>query len=45
MGSVRTRAGIIVDNVLIYVTGGLSFANFSRSYTQTDFNTPGSETF
>jgi hypothetical protein len=28
-----------------YVTGGVAFANFKRTATQTDLNTPGSETF
>ena len=45
MGSLRTRGGIVVDNVLVYVTGGLSFANFSRTYTQTDLNAPATEVF
>ena len=31
-GTVRTRAGVVVDNLLIYVTGGVAFANFDRSY-------------
>jgi outer membrane immunogenic protein len=45
MGSLRTRAGVVVDSVLIYVTGGLAFADFSRTYTQTDLNAPASEVF
>ena len=32
-GTVRTRAGIVVDNVLLYVTGGFAYANFNRDYT------------
>ena len=32
-GTARTRAGIVVDNLLVYVTGGLAYANFKRSYT------------
>ena len=40
LGSLRTRAGVVVDSVLIYVTGGLAFADFSRTYTQTDLNAP-----
>jgi outer membrane immunogenic protein len=36
---------VVVDNLLIYVTGGLAFANFSRTYTQTDLNVPQSEVF
>jgi outer membrane immunogenic protein len=30
-GTLRTRSGVIVDNVLIYVTGGLAYANFNNS--------------
>jgi outer membrane immunogenic protein len=32
-GTVRARSGIIVDNLLLYATGGLAYANFNRSYT------------
>jgi outer membrane immunogenic protein len=45
LGSLKTRTGVIVDNLLIYVTGGLALGNFSRSYSQIDLNTPGTETF
>ena len=45
-GTLRTRAGVVVDNLLIYVTGGLALANFQRSWTLTDeINPPVSETF
>jgi outer membrane immunogenic protein len=30
-GTVRARSGVIVDNVLLYVTGGLAYANFNNS--------------
>jgi outer membrane immunogenic protein len=30
-GTVRARSGVIVDNVLLYATGGLAYANFARS--------------
>ena len=30
-GTLRTRTGIIVDNLLLYVTGGLAYAKFERS--------------
>jgi len=30
-GTLRTRAGVVVDNLLIYVTGGLAVARFDRS--------------
>jgi outer membrane immunogenic protein len=32
-GTLRGRSGVIVDNVLIYATGGLAYANFARSYS------------
>jgi outer membrane immunogenic protein len=32
-GTLRTRAGIVMDNLLLYVTGGLAFANVDRSWT------------
>ena len=31
-GTARVRSGIIVDNVLLYVTGGLAIANFERTF-------------
>ena len=30
-GTVRTRAGVVVDNLLLYVTGGVAYANTERS--------------
>ena len=30
-GSIRTRSGVVVDNLLLYVTGGLAFAKFERT--------------
>lgn len=45
LGTIRTRTGVVVDNLLIYVTGGVAFANFKRTYTQVDNTTPASETF
>jgi outer membrane immunogenic protein len=32
-GTVRARSGVVVDNVLIYATGGFTYANFAPSYT------------
>lgn len=32
-GTVRARSGVIVDNVLLYATGGFAYANFNRSFT------------
>jgi outer membrane immunogenic protein len=32
-GTARTRAGLVVDDVLLYVTGGLAFAKFDRTWT------------
>jgi outer membrane immunogenic protein len=34
-GTVRARTGVIVDNLLLYVTGGLAYANFDRNFTLT----------
>jgi outer membrane immunogenic protein len=31
-GTVRARSGVIVDNVLLYATGGFAYANFDRSF-------------
>lgn len=31
-GTVRARTGVIVDNVLLYATGGFAYANFDRSF-------------
>jgi outer membrane immunogenic protein len=36
MGTLRARSGVVVDNLLIYVTGGIAFAKFERSWTLTD---------
>jgi outer membrane immunogenic protein len=35
-GTVRARTGVIVDNLLLYVTGGLAYANTERSVVVTD---------
>jgi outer membrane immunogenic protein len=32
-GTVRARTGVVVDNVLIYATGGLAYARFNRDLT------------
>jgi outer membrane immunogenic protein len=32
-GTARARAGVVVDNLLLYATGGLAFANFDRTFT------------
>ena len=32
-GTLRLRTGIVVDNLLVYVTGGLAQARFDRSQT------------
>ena len=34
-GTVRARSGVIVDNLLLYVTGGLAYANTERSVALT----------
>jgi outer membrane immunogenic protein len=45
IGSIRARTGVVIDNLLIYATGGFAFGDFQRTFTQTDLNTPGLETF
>jgi outer membrane immunogenic protein len=32
-GTVRTRAGIVVDNLMLYATGGFAYAQFKREFT------------
>src|SRR5262245_5847760 len=32
-GTVRAKAGVVVDNLLLYVTGGVAYANFDRTWT------------
>lgn len=32
-GTARVRTGVVVDNLLLYATGGLAFANFKKSAT------------
>jgi outer membrane immunogenic protein len=39
-GTARTRAGIIVDNVLLYATGGLAYAHINHQFTVTDPGNP-----
>ena len=39
-GTVRARTGVIVDNVLLYATGGFAYANFNRSFTFFDDGGP-----
>jgi len=36
LGTTRTRAGVVVDNLLLYVTGGLAYARFDRTFTAID---------
>ena len=35
-GTLRTRTGVVVDNLLLYATGGLAWANVKSSWTATD---------
>ena len=41
----RARTGVVVDNLLLYVTGGLAYGRFNRTATVTDLNGPASESF
>jgi outer membrane immunogenic protein len=45
LGTVRFRTGVVVDNLMLYVTGGVGWGYFNRTYTQTDVGAPGFETF
>jgi outer membrane immunogenic protein len=45
LGTVRLRTGVVVDNLLLYVTGGVAYGRFNRSATQTDVGTGAFETF
>jgi outer membrane immunogenic protein len=40
IGTLRTRLGVVVDNVLLYVTGGFAVANFKRSIFAGDITSP-----
>ena len=44
-GTARTRTGIIVDDVMLYVTGGLAWANVNNTYTEAFFPGGPSEQF
>jgi outer membrane immunogenic protein len=37
----RTRAGVVIDNLLIYVTGGIAAGHFRTNYTSTFLGIPG----
>jgi outer membrane immunogenic protein len=39
-GTLRTRTGVVVDSLLIYVTGGFAFAKIDRVYTSSDLSPP-----
>ena len=39
-GSLRTRTGLIVDNLMLYMTGGLAYAKIDNTWTITDPNNP-----
>jgi opacity protein-like surface antigen len=38
IGTIRARTGVVFDNVLLYVTGGLAYANFERNVTGHDID-------
>jgi outer membrane immunogenic protein len=45
-GTTRLRTGVVVDNLLLYVTGGVAYANVKRDTTWSDNGDPDdSETF
>ena len=39
-GTIRARTGVIVDNLLLYVTGGFAYANTERTVALTVLNEP-----
>ncbi len=34
LATLRARTGLAIDNTMVFVTGGLAFANFDRSWTE-----------
>jgi outer membrane immunogenic protein len=45
-GTARARAGVVVDDLLLFVTGGLAYANIRHDFTVTDsFTLPQVESF
>jgi outer membrane immunogenic protein len=44
-GTTRIRTGVVVDNLLMYVTGGLAYANFKRDLVFFDANCCNPEVF
>ena len=40
-GTLRTRSGVVVDNMLLYATGGLAYADIKHSWRLTDGNAGG----
>ena len=43
-GTLRTRSGVVFDNLLLYVTGGLAWANFTHNHVYNLSNPDGSIT-
>lgn len=39
-GTTRVRTGVVVDSLLLYVTGGLAYANFKRDLRFSEFEDP-----
>jgi outer membrane immunogenic protein len=44
-GTLRTRTGLAVDNVMVYMTGGLAYTKVGHQLTITDTNAPLSASF
>jgi len=44
-GTTRVRTGVVVDNLMLYVTGGLAYANFKRDFEYFEDNGPTTEHF
>jgi outer membrane immunogenic protein len=44
-GTTRVRAGVVVDHLMLFVTGGLAYADIKHNYTINDPAIPATESF
>ena len=44
-GTARTRTGFVVDNLMLYLTGGVAYANIKHNWTVNDPSDPATEAF
>lgn len=45
LGTIRTRAGLVIDNLMLFVTGGLAFADFDKGLEVGPVGGPAAATF